>query len=434
MRHHFTSSEHIYRHRTKNRIKLWLTILLTGLIVILFLPWTQNIRANGSVTTLRQEQRPQQINTIIGGRVEKWFVKEGDFVNKGDTILLLSEIKAEYLDPQLIKRTEEQINAKQSGIRSYQGKIGTADDQINALQNNLNAKLNQLQNKLLQANAKLMSDSMDMIAAKNDFLIASMQFTRQKNMYDSGLVSLTQLEQRNQTYQSNLAKKVSAENKFIASRQEINIIRIEFNALQQENIEKISKAEGDKYTSMSQVANGEGDIAKLKSQYASYVIRNGMYAVIAPQKGQIVKAITSGIGEIIKEGATIVNIVPDEIEYAVQLYIRPVDLPLISPGQKVRFLFDGFPAIVFSGWPQASYGTFGGIVSAVESDVSVNGKFRVLIKEDNNDRKWPAELRIGTGANGIALLKNVSVWYELWRNINSFPPDYYKIKTAEEIK
>ena len=129
MRHHFTSSEHIYRHRTKNRIKLWLSILLIGMVVILFLPWTQNIRANGSVTTLRQEQRPQQINTIIGGRVEKWFVKEGDFVNKGDTILLLSEIKAEYLDPQLIRRTEEQIDAKQSGIRSYQGKIGTADNQ-----------------------------------------------------------------------------------------------------------------------------------------------------------------------------------------------------------------------------------------------------------------------------------------------------------------
>lgn len=434
MRHSFSSTEHIYRHRTKNRIKLWLTILILALIIILFLPWTQNIRANGSVTTLRQEQRPQQINTIIGGRVEKWFVKEGDFVNKGDTILLLSEIKAEYLDPELIKRTKEQINAKESGIRSYEGKIGTADNQISALQNALNAKLNQLQNKLIQANAKLLSDSMDMIAAQNDFKIASLQFNRQKSMYDSGLVSLTQLEQRNQSYQSNLAKKVSAENKYLASRQEINIIRIEFNALQQDNLEKISKAEGDKFTSMSMVASGEGDIAKLRSLYASYVIRNGMYAVIAPQKGQIVKAITSGIGEVIKEGETIVNIVPNEIQYAVQLYVRPVDLPLISPGQKVRFLFDGFPAIVFSGWPQASYGTFSGIVSAVESDVSVNGKFRVLIKEDDKDRKWPSELKIGTGANGIALLKDVPVWYELWRNINSFPPDYYKTKPAEEKK
>jgi RsmE family RNA methyltransferase len=27
---------------------------------------------------------------------------------------------------------------------------------------------------------------------------------------------------------------------------------------------------------------------------------------------------------------------------------------------------------------------------------------------------------------GISLLKNVPIWYELWRNINGFPPDYYQ--------
>ena len=92
----------------------------------------------------------------------------------------------------------------------------------------------------------------------------------------------------------------------------------------------------------------------------------------------------------------------------------------------MRFVFDGYPAIVFSGWPRASYGTYSGTVSAIENNVSDNGKFRVLIKEDATYRKWPQQLKIGTGANGIALLKNVQVWYELWRNINSFPPDYYR--------
>ena len=159
-----------------------------------------------------------------------------------------------------------------------------------------------------------------------------------------------------------------------------------------------------------------------------------MYYVLAPQDGQVIKAGTKGIGEIVKEGDMLVHIVPNQIDFAVELYVRPVDLPLIAPGQPVRFVFDGFPAIVFSGWPQASYGTYSGIVSAVESDVSENGMFKVLIKEDEQQRKWPKELKIGTGANGIALLKNVPLWYELWRNINSFPPDYYKPKKKEEQK
>jgi hypothetical protein len=105
-----------------------------------------------------------------------------------------------------------------------------------------------------------------------------------------------------------------------------------------------------------------------------------------------------------------------------------VDLPLISVGQKVRFMFDGFPAIIFSGWPENSYGTFGGKVVAYEHTISTNGLFRVLVAEDTTDRPWPQQLKLGTGAQAIALLKDVPVWYELWRNINGFPPDYYMLK------
>jgi hypothetical protein len=38
---------------------------------------------------------------------------------------------------------------------------------------------------------------------------------------------------------------------------------------------------------------------------------------------------------------------------------------------------------------------------------------------------------MGTGAQAMALLNDVPIWYELWRNINGFPPNYYKQK---EIK
>jgi len=422
----FNSYKYIYRQNKESQIRRWSLVIFLLVLLSMFLPWTQNIRARGTVTALRQEQRPQEINTIIAGRVEKWFVKEGDFVEKGDTIAQLSEVKADYLDPNLLTRTEEQLNAKQSAVNFYQNKVTATESQITALQNALKAKMEQLKNKLLQLRIKAEADSMDVIAAVNDWKIATAQLNRQKQMYDSGLVSLTQLETRNQLFQNTTAKKISSENKFLSTKQDISITQIEFSAIQQEYIEKLSKAEGDKYGSLTQIAGGEGDIAKLQNQYASYIIRNGMYYIIAPQSGQIVKARTSGIGEILKEGDMLVNIVPKEVQYAVELFVRPVDLPLIHVGEKVRFIFDGFPAIVFSGWPSASYGTYSGIVSAIENDVSSNGKFKILVKEDSNYRKWPQELKIGTGANGIALLKDVQVWYELWRNINSFPPDYYK--------
>jgi len=428
-----TAYNNIYRHNKNSRIKYWTMGFLIALLIILFLPWTQNIRARGNVTTLRQEQRPQELNSIIPGKIVKWFVKEGDMVQAGDTILQISEVKDDYLDPNLMNRTSEQLGAKQMSIEYYKNKVSTSQTQIGALDNNRMLKQSQLQNKIQQLKLKLQSDSAENIAAMNDLSIATLQFKRQKTMYDSGLVSLTQLEQRNQAWQNALAKKTSAENKLGGTKQELIIAGIEMDAINQDYVEKVSKAQGDQFQSLSQIAGGQGDVAKLQNQYSNYTIRSGMYFITAPQAGQVTKAKKAGIGEIIKEGEMLVEIVPDKMDYAVELFVDPMDLPLISVKQKVRFMFDGFPAIVFSGWPNASYGTFSGEVVAIENAVSPNGKFRVLIKEDENDKKrWPKELKIGAGTQGIALLKNVPVWYELWRNINGFPPDFYKAGT--EIK
>jgi multidrug efflux pump subunit AcrA (membrane-fusion protein) len=427
--------QHIYLHNKNSRVRLWFFICAGVFIIFLFLPWTQNIRSKGTVTTLYQDQRPQEVNTIIGGRIIKWYIKEGDYVQAGDTLIQLAETKVDYLDPALLDRTREQLAGKQLSVEYYKNKVGVANQQIGAINSGLLLKLSQLRNKLNQLELKIQADSADAVAANNDYAIGNKQYIRQKAMYDSGLVSLTQLEIRNQQFQNALAKKISAENKLANSKQDLTITRIEMSALEQENTEKVTKAQGDQFQSLTQIATGQADIAKLQNQYASYSIRNGMYYIMASQSGQVIKAQKAGIGEFVKDGDMIAEIVPDKIQYAVEMYVKPLDLPLLARGQKVRFMFDGFPAIVFSGWPQASSGTFGGEIVAVESNLSVNGKFRVLVKEDVKDKPWPKELKIGAGAQGIALLQDVPVWYELWRNINGFPPDYYKNetdKTAEK--
>ncbi len=421
----------IYRYNKNSKIKYWALGFLVAGCIFLFLPWTQNVRARGSVTTLRQEQRPQELNSILPGKIIKWYVKEGDFVNAGDTILQIGEVKEDYFDPKLIDRTGQQLDAKQLSVDYYKNKVAATQNQISAIENTRALKQSQLQNKIQQLQIKLQSDSAVLAAATNDYVIAAKQYKRQQAMYDSGLVSLTQLEQRNASLQNAAAKKISAENNLANTRQELGIANIEINAVNQDYLEKLSKAQGDQFQSMSQIAGGQGEVAKLQNQVSNYNIRSGMYFITAPQSGQVTKAKKAGIGEIIKEGEMLVEIVPDKPDFAVELYIDPVDLPLVAKGQSVQFLFDGFPAIVFSGWPNASYGTFTGVVTAVENAVSVNGKFRVLVTEDINSRKrWPKQLKMGTGAQGFALLKNVPVWYELWRNINGFPPDYYKVNNA----
>jgi multidrug resistance efflux pump len=416
----------IYRINKKSRVPYWIAGIFGGLALILFIPWTQNIRASGTVTTIRLEQRPQQLNSVIPGKITRWYVKEGDFVHAGDTLMQLSEIKEDYLDPDLLDRTREQLSAKEKSISDYKSKAGAADGQMQALEESRSIKLMQLENKLIQQKLKAQSDSFDMLSAYNDYAIASAQFQRQKMLYDSGLVSLTQLEQRNMVYQSAAAKKTAAEIKFMNAKQELGILKLEMNGATQDYNEKISKTSGDKFQSNAQIASGQAEISKLQNQYMNYDIRRKLYFITAPQSGQVVNAKKAGIGEIVKEGEMIAEIVPDNIQYAGEIYVRPVDLPFLENGQKMRFMFDGFPAVVFSGWPQASYGTFGGKIIAIESSMNENGKFRILAGEDSADRKWPEKLKMGTGAQGMALLREVPLWYELWRNINGFPQDYYK--------
>ncbi len=409
---------------------LWALLIFS--LCFVFLPWTQNIRSQGAVTTLKPSQRPQTIHSVIGGRIEAWFVQEGDLVAQGDTIMFISEVKDEYFDPNLLDRTQEQLQSKEMAVNSYMEKVRSLDTQIDALYRTSELKIKQARNKLQQAYLKVTSDSIDYEAAKIDFQIAENQLDRMQQLYDEGLKSLTDLEARRNKIQAAKAKMISAENKYLTSQNEVINAEVEQSSIQAQYQDDIAKAESDKFTALSAMYDAEAVVTKLQNQFMNYSIRLGMYYITAPQNGYITKAIQSGIGETIKEGTPIVSIMPSEYDLAVEMYIEPIDLPLIERGQEVRIQFDGWPAIVFSGWPSTSYGTYGGKVFAIDNFISPNGKYRILVAPDENDHEWPDALRVGAGTTNISMLKDVPIWYELWRQINGFPPDYYKTAQGEQ--
>jgi adhesin transport system membrane fusion protein len=201
---------------------------------------------------------------------------------------------------------------------------------------------------------------------------------------------------------------------------------VEINSVNNQYRDKLSKAESEKYTALSSMYDAEAVVTKMQNQYMNYSIRTGMYYITSPINGYITKALRSGIGETVKAGEEMMSIMPAKYDLAVEMYVSPFNLPLVEKGQHVRFMFDGWPSVVFSGWPNASFGTFGGEIVAIDNFISTNGKYRILVAPDKKDVEWPKQLRVGSGANGMALLKNVPIWYELWRNLNGFPPDYYK--------
>ncbi|KQB44452.1 Secretion protein HlyD family protein [Flavobacterium daejeonense] len=399
--------------------------LLFG-VFCLFLPWTQNISGSGSVTTLKPDQRPQTVHNTIAGKIEKWYVQEGDYVKKGDTILFISEVKEDYLDPNLVGNTKQQVDAKKMALESYGDKVNSLDVQVESLIAERQLKLQQAENKIKQSLLKIKSDSMDLEAIKTQLKIAQTQYNRSTALNKEGLKPLTDVEQKRLKLQESEAYIVTQQNKLLSSKNELINARVEINRIKAEYSEKISKSRSDKFTALSTQYDTEAQVNKLRNQYSNYAIRSGMYYITAPQSGYVNRALLAGIGETIKEGTSIVSIMPASYDIAVETYVDPIDLPLVQRGAKVRVWFDGWPRVVFSGWPGLSYGTFGGRIVAIENFISSNGKYRVLISPDGKDHKWPKELSIGAGAQSIALLKTVPVWYEIWRNLNGFPPNYYK--------
>jgi membrane fusion protein, adhesin transport system len=294
------------------------------------------------------------------------------------------------------------------------------------MQRELESKTSQIRQKIEQASLKITSDSIKVIQAKIDLQVAQRQLDGTKNLYDKGLKSLTDLEEKRLKRQETETKVVAAENQLESSRNDFDIYRTELRLVQNETANKVAKSQSERFSTLSEQYDAEATVNKLQIERENYARRTSFYYIIAPQDGFIVKAMTPGIGEIVKEGAPVVSIQPAGYQLAVELYVKPLDLPLLSVGNEVRFIFDGWPAFFFSGWPGVSLGTFGGQVVAIDRNISANGKFRVLISPDPNEQAWPTALLPGGGAKGIALLNNVPLWYEMWRVLNGFPPDLYQ--------
>ncbi|MBL4823615.1 MAG: HlyD family efflux transporter periplasmic adaptor subunit [Colwellia sp.] len=182
----------------------------------------------------------------------------------------------------------------------------------------------------------------------------------------------------------------------------------------------VEKAEIKVQDLLAKAAATEAELSVLSVSLA----RQSIQTKIAPQDGTILRLLSAGNATFVKPGDVLASFIPDGVERSVVLKVTGLDAPLVQAGHKVRLQFDGWPVFQFSGWPGTAVGTFGGIVEFIEPIADQRGHFNIWIKQDLSEHPWPDKkyVRLGSRVKGWVLLEEVQLGYEIWRQLNNFPP------------
>ncbi len=400
------------------------TRILAAILVVLILvvalaltitPWQQNVSGSGRVMAFSPEERQQNIEAPVDGRIARWHVVEGSSVKKGDPIVELTDN-----DPAIIERlTQERDQMTGTEVAAVR-RVKTIEDRIRALELSQKTGVSAAKARVQMSIDRIGAAQQSLEAAKAALTTARMQQERQSNLAKKGLTSTRNVELAELDYTQKVADVERATNSLNAAKSEKLSLDSELLRTDADAGSRIDEAWGAHASAESDVAKSRAEVTKVEVRLA----RQNTQRVMAPVDGKIFRVVARQNGELLKAGDQIAILVPNTTHDVVELWMDGNDVPLISEGRPVRLQFEGWPALQFAGWPSIAVGTFGGHVQLVDSTDNGAGKFRVLIKPDPNDEPWPTKtyLRQGVRANGWVLLNQVPLGFELWRQFNGFPP------------
>lgn len=383
------------------------TALMLGLLV---LPWQQFVQGAGRVVAFDPLERSITVEAPLSGRVQRAHVVEGKAVRQGDVLFELVDN-----DVDLLANLHQQRGAAEARREAAEARVAALTAQLAELQRALPLAIEAAKTRL--------------DAARFASVTAAQQFERIRSLFSN--------------------------RRGLASQRDYELALLERDRTAAEEARadaELKRAEADLNASLSSATalrdSARADLGAARQALVSVDIQinqTGMQKVTAPRDG-IVFRVQATEGTFLKAGSPLCTVIPETDNRMVELWLSGNDMPLVQAretdaggnvtrrGSPVRLQFEGWPAIQFVGWPSAAIGTFGGEVVLIDPTDNGKGRFRVLVAEDPDTirrrsgdtqvHRWPGDrwLRQGVRANGWVLLQRVPLWFEVWRQMNGFPP------------
>ena len=401
------------------------TLFVTLPIALLLVPWQQNVAGAGRVSAFDPLDRTQVIPAPVTGRLVQLEVQEGVFVRKGE---LLAEMADQ--DPQYSQRLEQQFRFVQDKVDAAKGMVGFYDQQLVRLEDAREDAVSSATFELQQAIEKVRAEQQGLSAEEAEFEQKRADRERKWNLYTNGVASQLDFQKAEADHLAARAKVEEAKAKVEQARNEEKAKMAKVGQIGNENLAKIESTRSLREEARSKVALAEKELTEAMTRLE----RQKTQTINAPRDGYILRVHAANSADLLSQGDPLIELIPDTDELAVELWVRGNDAPLITPGRRVRLQFEGWPAVQFAGWPSVAVGTFGGVVAVVDAQGAADGRFRALIVPDPDDEPWPEGrfLRQGARANGWVLLDTVSLGYEIWRQLNAFPPSIRSAPPGEQ--
>ncbi|MGH7252041.1 MAG: HlyD family secretion protein [Nitrospiraceae bacterium] len=412
--------------RLRFSARLAIKLLLLVALLIAFVPWTQTITTTGQLSAYSPYERPQDIEAQITGRINKWHVFEGVRVKQGDLILELSDIDPLFMAPDLLPLLEQRKEALEQNRRAALDRAAQLEKRIKEMQNLVKAAVPSAEARVVEAENKVREAEQNVAAAKIAVDTAELNVGRHKELAERGLVSQRELELTIQAAIASKADLQGAEAALKAAQQGMRALSFGRDQISADVLQRLLDAEASRAGAFADAARATDQLADVSLRLSNLTQRRIASRIYAPIDGTVVRMAEVGPGETVRPGDKLLRISPLSADKAVELWADGLDSPLLNVGRKARLLFYGIPAIPLPAWPELMAGTYGGVIKVVDQLDDGKGNFRFWVVPDPEDRPWPEQshVRQGTKVMAWVILNRVPLWYELWRRVNLFPPDY----------
>jgi len=416
--------------RFPRRLRSWarsaIVVFVLFTAAVSFVPWTQTVTVQGQLSAYSPTDRPQEIHAQINGRIRMWHVNEGEHLNQGDLVLELEDVNPQFMAPDLLQRLGQSREALEQRRQAALDQASILEERLKEMTKLTKAASTSAEARVSEADNKVQSAEQRVAAAKVGEETAKLNLERSRVLEAEGLLSRRDLELAIQAATAAEAEVKASEAALREAQQARRALTYNREQIDAEMVQRVLDTRSQRVSALAEAAKASKELADLELTRSNALQRRGAGRVVAPLDGTVVRLARIGPGEIVHPGDLLFTIVPLSATRAVEMWADPIDAPLLKPGRPVRLLFHGVPAIPLPAWPELMAGTYDGEIQVVDQSASVNGKFRLWVKPDTERRPWPpqGQVRQGTQVMGWVILNRVPLWYEMWRRVNLFPPDY----------